>query len=75
MVVNPFKFVVGEDEKSPAVRGFIRGGTKYPRLSGQANCDFRSCRLAGLVYWYALYLIHRWIFSSMLRSIAVMAER
>jgi hypothetical protein len=23
----------------------IRGGTKYPRLSDQANCDFRSCRI------------------------------
>ncbi len=31
--------------------------------------------LAGLLYWYALYPVHRWIFSGMLRDIAAIAER
>ncbi len=31
--------------------------------------------LAGLMYWYALFPVHRWIFRGMLREIAVRAER
>jgi uncharacterized protein YbjT (DUF2867 family) len=31
--------------------------------------------LAGLLYWYALYPVHRWIFSGMLEEIAAVAER
>jgi uncharacterized protein YbjT (DUF2867 family) len=36
---------------------------------------FDPAGLAGLIYWYALYPIHRWIFRSMLQSIAGMADR
>ncbi len=31
--------------------------------------------LAGLLYWYTLYPVHRWIFSGMLDEIATVAER
>ena len=36
---------------------------------------FDPAGLAGLLYWYALYPVHRWIFGGMLRMIAVGAER
>ena len=36
---------------------------------------FDPTGLAGLIYWYALYPVHRWIFSNMLQSIAAIAER
>jgi len=36
---------------------------------------FDPAGLAGLLYWYTLYPLHRWIFSGMLRTIAVGAER
>jgi len=36
---------------------------------------FDPAGLGGLVYWYALYPIHRWIFNGMLQSIATTAER
>ena len=36
---------------------------------------FDAVGLAGLVYWYALYPIHRLIFSGMLRAIASRAAR
>ena len=36
---------------------------------------FDPAGLAGLLYWYALYPIHEWIFAGMLRSIAARAER
>jgi uncharacterized protein YbjT (DUF2867 family) len=36
---------------------------------------FDPAGLAGLLYWYALYPLHLWIFSGMLREIAVIAER
>ncbi len=36
---------------------------------------FDPAGLAGLIYWYALYPVHRWIFSNMLQSIAAIAER
>ncbi len=35
---------------------------------------FDPAGLAGLVYWYALFPAHRWIFAGMLRAIAVKAE-
>jgi len=36
---------------------------------------FDPAGLAGLLYWYALYPVHYWIFSGMLREIATAAER
>jgi uncharacterized protein DUF2867 len=36
---------------------------------------FDPAGLAGLVYWYALYPAHRWIFAGMLRAIAREAEK
>jgi uncharacterized protein YbjT (DUF2867 family) len=36
---------------------------------------FDPAGLAGLIYWYALYPLHLWIFSGMLRQIAASAER
>jgi len=35
---------------------------------------FDPAGLGGLVYWYALYPVHRWIFSGMLTAIAAAAE-
>jgi uncharacterized protein YbjT (DUF2867 family) len=35
---------------------------------------FDPAGLAGLVYWYALYPVHYWIFTGMLRQLAVRAE-
>jgi hypothetical protein len=35
---------------------------------------FDPAGLLGLVYWYALYPVHRWIFDGMLRAIAARAE-
>jgi uncharacterized protein YbjT (DUF2867 family) len=35
---------------------------------------FDPAGLGGLVYWYALYSVHRWIFAGMLRAIAARAE-
>jgi uncharacterized protein YbjT (DUF2867 family) len=49
-----------------------------PNLQGSVirqTAIFDPAGLAGLLYWYALYPIHRWIFSRMLKSIAVRAER
>ena len=36
---------------------------------------FDPAGLAGLLYWYSLYPVHRWIFRGMLRRIAAAAER
>ena len=36
---------------------------------------FDPAGLAGLLYWYALYPVHRWMFKGMLREIATRAER
>ena len=36
---------------------------------------FDPAGLAGLLYWYMLYPVHRWIFRGMLREIAAAAER
>lgn len=35
---------------------------------------FDPAGLAGLLYWYTLYPVHRWIFRGMLRKMAVVAE-
>jgi hypothetical protein len=35
---------------------------------------FDPAGLGGLVYWYALYPVHRWIYAGMLRSIGARAE-
>ena len=52
-------------------------------IGGQANSQrsnihqtaiFDPAGLGGLVYWYALYPAHRWIFAGMLRAIAAQAE-
>jgi len=45
-----------------------------PRSNIHQTAIFDPAGLRGLVYWYALYPIHRWIFSGMLRAIAVRAE-
>lgn len=51
-------------------------------IDPQPNCEGSNVRqtaifdpagLGGLVYWYALYPVHRWIFAGMLRTIAVRA--
>ena len=36
---------------------------------------FDPAGLAGLLYWYTLYPVHRWMFAGMLRGIAAVAER
>lgn len=36
---------------------------------------FDPAGLTGLLYWYALYPVHRWIFSGMLNKIAALAGR
>jgi uncharacterized protein YbjT (DUF2867 family) len=36
---------------------------------------FDPAGLAGLLYWYMLYPVHRWIFSGMLKQIAAVAGR
>ena len=36
---------------------------------------FDPAGLAGLLYWYMLYPVHRWIFAGMLKEIAAVAGR
>jgi hypothetical protein len=36
---------------------------------------FDPAGLGGLVYWYALYPVHRWMFAGMLHEIAARATR
>lgn len=36
---------------------------------------FDPAGVAGIIYWYALYPLHQWIFSGMLDQIAASAER
>ena len=36
---------------------------------------FDPAGLGGLVYWYALYPVHRWMFAGMLRAIATRANQ
>jgi len=36
---------------------------------------FDPAGLAGLLYWYMLYPVHRWIFRGMLNQLAVVAAR
>lgn len=38
------------------------------------TATFDPIGLAGLIYWYALYPLHQWIFAGMLRKIAAIAE-
>ena len=48
-----------------------------PDSGGSNICQtaiFDPAGLSGLIYWYALYPVHRWIFGGMLRAIAVRAE-
>jgi uncharacterized protein YbjT (DUF2867 family) len=48
-----------------------------PNIGGSVirqTAMFDPAGLAGLMYWYALYPIHRWIFRGMLQSIATRAE-
>lgn len=48
--------------------------------AGEQECTIRQTAIfdpagvGGLVYWYALYPIHRWIFAGMLRAIARRAQ-
>lgn len=46
-----------------------------PRSIIRQTAVFDPRGLSGLVYWYALYPIHRWIFSGMLRRIAAASTR
>lgn len=49
-----------------------------PRDTGSVirqTAIFDPAGLTGLLYWYALYPIHRWIFRGMLREMAAFAER
>jgi uncharacterized protein YbjT (DUF2867 family) len=45
-----------------------------PRSNIHQTAIFDPAGLGGLVYWYALYPVHRWIFAGMLRAIAAQAE-
>jgi uncharacterized protein YbjT (DUF2867 family) len=48
-----------------------------PRPGGSVirqTAIFDPAGLPGLIYWYALFPVHRWIFAGMLRRIAAMAE-
>jgi uncharacterized protein YbjT (DUF2867 family) len=45
-----------------------------PRSNIHQTAIFDPAGLGGLVYWYALYPVHRWIFAGMLRAIAARAE-
>ncbi len=48
-----------------------------PNSGGSNICQtaiFDPAGLGGLIYWYALYPVHRWIFAGMLRAIAIRAE-
>jgi len=38
------------------------------------TAEFEPLGLAGLLYWYALYPVHQWMFAGMLRSLAAAAE-
>lgn len=49
-----------------------------PKAGGsiiRQTATFDPIGLAGLAYWYALYPVHQWIFTGMLRRIAAVAER
>jgi uncharacterized protein YbjT (DUF2867 family) len=48
-----------------------------PNSEGSNICQtaiFDPAGLGGLIYWYALYPVHRWIFAGMLAAIAASAE-
>jgi hypothetical protein len=46
----------------------------YQQATIHQTAIFDPAGLGGLLYWYALYPIHRWIFAGMLRAIADQAE-
>ena len=52
-------------------RATVRPGA----AQGSATAIFDPAGLAGLLYWYMLYPLHRWIFGGMLNEIAAVAGR
>ena len=48
--------------------------SKFQGSTIRQTALFDPAGLSGLIYWYALYPIHRWIFAGMLRAIAICAE-
>lgn len=54
----------------------VEPNNSQPNPQGSNICQtaiFDPAGLGGLIYWYALYPVHRWIFAGMLRAIAVRA--
>jgi len=51
----------------------VAGDSLHSTIRQTAVFDPRG--LSGLLYWYALYPVHKWIFSGMLRSIAAESTR
>jgi hypothetical protein len=49
-------------------------GPDFHKSNIRQTATFDPAGLGGLVYWYALYPAHRWIFTGMLRAIATQAE-
>jgi uncharacterized protein YbjT (DUF2867 family) len=49
-------------------------GPDFHKSNIRQTAIFDPAGLGGLVYWYALYPAHRWIFTGMLRAIATQAE-
>ncbi len=49
-------------------------GPDFHKSNIRQTAIFDPAGLGGLVYWYALYPAHRWIFAGMLRAIATQAE-
>lgn len=58
-----------------------RAWLQFRVTEGDGNAEleqtavFAPRGLAGLLYWYALYPVHAWIFGGMIRAIARRAER
>lgn len=50
-------------------------GPDFHKSNIRQTAIFDPAGLGGLVYWYALYPAHRWIFTGMLRAIATQAEK
>jgi uncharacterized protein YbjT (DUF2867 family) len=50
-------------------------GPDFHESTIRQTAIFDPAGLGGLVYWYALYPAHRWIFAGMLRAIATQAEK
>ena len=49
-------------------------GPDFHKANIRQTATFDPVGLGGLVYWYALYPAHQWIFTGMLRAIATQAE-